>query len=202
MKSANLRPPASIRLFLYGTLKRGFPFHASHCQGALAIQPALVRGRLYRLSAGIPILEVPPESVLARATDDPLRDAEIQEHFEGLLAEACKTRGGAASGAEWHLVSGELMTFPDPVERLALLDEFEEFYVEEEVSEGDAATNTIARSKSRSVYVRVLVTATLQHGGHLPAWVYVAPGRVRGLDPVPPGPPEGVVSWKERDVPF
>lgn len=54
-----------IRLFVYGTLKRGYGNHQRYCSSAVSIEPARVWGRLYHLSAGFPALEVPEESVLA-----------------------------------------------------------------------------------------------------------------------------------------
>ncbi len=36
-----------LRLFVYGTLKRGYWNHAPFCRGALAVQEAQVRGRLF-----------------------------------------------------------------------------------------------------------------------------------------------------------
>ena len=67
-----------VRLFVYGTLKRGHGNHARFCAQAQAIEPATVWGRLYHLPAGYPALEVPPEGILAQGTEDPLGDADIQ----------------------------------------------------------------------------------------------------------------------------
>lgn len=66
--------PATLQVFVYGTLKRGGANFASYCHGALDVRPARVWGRLYALSAGYPMLAVPPESVLATGTADPAHD--------------------------------------------------------------------------------------------------------------------------------
>ena len=63
-----------LRLFVYGTLKRGYWIHDAFCRGALEIREAQVRGRLYE-GPGFPILEVPDGDVLALGTADPLADA-------------------------------------------------------------------------------------------------------------------------------
>jgi hypothetical protein len=59
-----------LRLFVYGTLKRGYWNHQRFCAQALCIEPAVVWGRLYHLYAGFPALEVPEGLILARGTAD------------------------------------------------------------------------------------------------------------------------------------
>ena len=44
-----------LRLFVYGTLKRGYWNHDSFCQGILEIRDARIRGRLYE-GPGFPLL--------------------------------------------------------------------------------------------------------------------------------------------------
>ena len=66
-----------LRLFVYGTLKRGYWNHDPFCRGVLAIQEAQVRGRLFE-GPGFPVLEVPDEDILAHGTGDPLADMGIQ----------------------------------------------------------------------------------------------------------------------------
>ena len=60
--------------FVYGTLKRGYWNHERFCRGLLSVEEAVVRGRLYELPSGIPVLEVPEADVLAHGTADPLAD--------------------------------------------------------------------------------------------------------------------------------
>ncbi|MBW1987856.1 MAG: gamma-glutamylcyclotransferase, partial [Deltaproteobacteria bacterium] len=43
-------------LFVYGTLKRGCWNHERFCRGVLSVEEAVVRGRLYELPSGIPVL--------------------------------------------------------------------------------------------------------------------------------------------------
>jgi len=49
-------------LFVYVTLKRGCWNHERFCRGVLDVQEAVVRGRLYEMPSGIPVL---PESATA-----------------------------------------------------------------------------------------------------------------------------------------
>jgi hypothetical protein len=55
-------PETILRLFVYGTLKRGYWNHQRFCAQARSIEPAVVWGRLYHLHAGFPALEVPEGS--------------------------------------------------------------------------------------------------------------------------------------------
>ncbi len=63
-------PEIILRLFVYGTLKRGYWNHQRFCTQARSIEPAVVWGRLYHLNAGFPALEVPEGLILARGTAD------------------------------------------------------------------------------------------------------------------------------------
>ncbi len=51
-----------LRLFVYGTLKRGYWNHDPFCEGVLEIRDARIRGRLYE-GPGFPLLEVPEGDV-------------------------------------------------------------------------------------------------------------------------------------------
>ena len=48
-----------LRLFVYGTLKRGYWNHERFCRGVLSVEEAVVWGRLYELPSGIPVLRCP-----------------------------------------------------------------------------------------------------------------------------------------------
>lgn len=61
-----------LRLFVYGTLKKGFWNFDRFCTRAISIEPATTWGRLYHLPAGFPALEVPESSILVTATADRL----------------------------------------------------------------------------------------------------------------------------------
>jgi len=63
-----------LRLFVYGTLKKGFWNFDRFCTRAISIEPATTWGRLYHLPTGFPALEVPESNILATGTADPLAD--------------------------------------------------------------------------------------------------------------------------------
>jgi len=88
-----------LRLFVYGTLKRGYWNHQRFCAQARSIEPAVVWGRLYHLHAGFPALEVPEGLILARGTANPLADARRQQ-------EIGTPRFGRPTG-DWDLIHGD-----------------------------------------------------------------------------------------------
>jgi gamma-glutamylcyclotransferase (GGCT)/AIG2-like uncharacterized protein YtfP len=140
-----VKTPALIDLFVYGTLKRGYWNHERFCQGVASIESAFVCGLLFETPYGIPVLTVPPETILARGTVDPVADARTQAHIElGAVAPV---------GDRAH---GEILTFDDPSERLPDIDRLESF-----------------RPGSFSVYERVLIPAFTDHGAY-PVWCYTA----------------------------
>ncbi len=143
-----------LRVLVYGTLKRGFANHDRFCHNAVDIQPATVRGRLYDLGA-FPALEVPEESILAHGTADPYADVATQARFTAEMAQHPAPRVKGRTRRGWGIISGELLTFDDPIERLPRLDRLEGF-----------------RPGGPSLYRRVLVTAFTGRPGA--AWVYVA----------------------------
>lgn len=112
-------PETILRLFVYGTLKRGYWNHQRFCAQARSIEPAMVWGRLYHLHAGFPALEVPEGLILSRGTADPLADARRQQ-------EIGTSRFGRPTG-DWDLIHGELVTFTDPQRDLPPIDRLEGF---------------------------------------------------------------------------
>ena len=72
-ESPRMNTPAMLKLFVYGTLKRGYWNHGPFCHGVLQIQEARVRGRLYE-GTGYPLLEVPEQDILAHGTLHPWAD--------------------------------------------------------------------------------------------------------------------------------
>ena len=136
-----------LRLFVYGTLKRGYRNHDAFCEGALEIREARVRGRLYE-GPGFPVVEVPREDILAHGTADPLADAATQARL------CCSPVPERAIAGAWGAVYGELLSFDDPASRLPAIDRLEGF-----------------RPGGSSLYRRVLVPATV-NGAREPAWVY------------------------------
>jgi gamma-glutamylcyclotransferase (GGCT)/AIG2-like uncharacterized protein YtfP len=136
-----------LRLFVYGTLKRGGRFHERYCQGVLSIEAASVRGRVQQLAQGYVALVVPEGTILAQGTADAAADARRQA---SVVAEA------KAADPTWSDVPGELLTFDDPQTRLSRLDRLEGF-----------------RPGAESLYRRVLLPIRRASGSSLAAWVYV-----------------------------
>jgi len=153
-----LKPNTSgmLRLFVYGTLKRGFWNHDRFCRGVLAVEDALVRGRLFETSSGIPVLQVPEEDILAVGTTNPLADVATQAHVTARLFTPQSTIiNPQYEGAPWDSVYGELLTFDDPESRLPAIDRLEGFH-----------------PGAPCLYRRVLVPVRI-NGTVLPAWLYV-----------------------------
>ena len=134
-----------IRLAVYGTLRMGEPNHDRYMRGYLSVEETTIRGRLRWLNPGIPMLEVPPEDILAIGTTDYLADAELQAR---LTAEGTGRPAPPPPVGSWDLIPAEVFTFDDPETRLPALDRLEGF-----------------RPDGRSLYRRVLLSALV--------WVYV-----------------------------
>jgi len=162
-----------LRLFVYGTLKRGFWNHDRFCRGVLAVEDAVVRGCLFETPSGIPVLQVPEEDILAVGSTDPLADVATQAHVAARMSNPEPTpdrHQENSTGAPWGPVYGELLTFDDPETRLPAIDRLEGFH-----------------PGGPCLYRRVLVPVQI-NGGVLPAWLYVVDvtGN-RGLTPLPSG---------------
>ena len=145
------RQKCLVKVFVYGTLMRGYGNHESFCRGAVNIEPAEVWGRLYRYCAGFPALVVPECTILAKGTEDPVADALLQAKIAESVngnAELVRPEG------DWDLISGDLITFGDPAIRLPSIDGLEGF-----------------RPGEDWFYERVLVLVRASKVV-LPAWVY------------------------------
>jgi len=142
-------------LFVYGTLKRGYWNHDRFCRGVLDVQEAVVRGRLYELPSGIPVLEVPEKDVLARGTADPLADVATQARFAGELASILEPVPENATAGDCGPVYGELLTFDDPETRLPAIDRLEGFHL------------------GGSCLYRRILAPVWAAGAAIPAWLYV-----------------------------
>ena len=156
------RSAKSLMIFVYGTLMRGRRNHGRYCRGALQIQEARVRGRLYQFTSDIPALVVPDEDILAHGTADPLADVGTQECFHEQLISLSHSIPGLAQPELWHLVPGELLCFDDPAARLPDIDRLEGF-----------------RPGGKSLYKRVLVLVRKDDKTMLTAWTYVAGDHLR-----------------------
>lgn len=142
-------PETILRLFVYGTLKRGYWNYQRFCAQARSIEPAVVWGRLYHLHAGFPALEVPEGLILARGSADPLADVRRQQ-------EISTPRLGRPTG-DWDLIHGELVTVTDPLRNLPPIDRLEGF-----------------RPGGHSMYQRVMV-AVLCGRTSITTWTYRMP---------------------------
>lgn len=142
-----------LRIFAYGTLKCGYWNHDRFCQGALEVNEARIRDRLYK-GPGFPVLDVPDGDVLAVGTADPLADVATQARLSGRVGSFYQLDPDRATQAAWGTVYGELMTFDDSEYRLPIFDQLESF-----------------RPGSTCLYRRVLVRATVNGACKL-AWVY------------------------------
>lgn len=136
-----------LRVFVYGTLKRGFHNHERLCQAATACHPATTWGQLYHLPAGYPALIIPDGHALALGTGNPLADARTQQNFKS--AETCRPEG------DWDTVHGEVLAFEDAESALPPLDWLEGF------TPGEPG-----------LYDRVLIQVQSQNRW-MTAWVYV-----------------------------
>ena len=154
--------PQLLRLFVYGTLKRGFWNHDRFCRGVLNIREAVVRGRLYEMHSGIPVLQVPDRDVLAHGTLDALADVATQARFSEQLASYPEPAQQSATAGDWGRVYGELLTFDDHETRLPAIDRLEGF-----------------RPGGSSLYKRVLVPVRTSEA-ELPAWLYVEGQQLEG----------------------
>jgi len=154
-----------LRLFVYGTLKRGFWNHDRFCRGVLTVEDAVVRGRLFETHSGIPVLEVPEKDILAVGTANPLADVATQAQVTARMSNPEPTPDrlpNKGTGASWGPVYGELLTFDDPESRLPAIDRLEGFH-----------------PGGPCLYRRVLVPVQVNRAD-LPAWLYVSEDPISG----------------------
>ena len=159
--------PGLLRLFVYGTLKRGYWNHETYCGSAISIEVATVRGRLYELPSGIPVLEVPDQDIITHGSVDILGDLALQRRLGGDHAGYLEWNGG-----ELQQIEGELITLPTPAVTLPPIDRLEGF-----------------NPSGICLYRRVLVPAKLSDDCFTTAWCYV---ESRGLQDAKP---TGRASW-------
>lgn len=134
-----------LRVFVYGTLKRGQRNHERFCRRKVGIEAATTRGRLYELPFGFPGLRTYERDVQAVGTTDYLADAEKQHRAFPLPKASIPT---------WDVVHGELITFDDPERRLVALDALEGYTPGE-----------------KGLYERVLIPVEVR-GKAVLAWAY------------------------------
>ena len=154
-----------LRLFVYGTLKRGFWNHDRFCRGVLTVEDAVIRGRLFETPSGIPVLMVPEEDILAVGTINPRADVDTQAHVTFRMSNPEPTPDRLqkkGTGAPWGPVYGEVLTFDDPENRLPAIDRLEGFH-----------------PGGPCLYRRVLVPVRTK-GVDFLAWLYVVGDRWTG----------------------
>lgn len=139
-------------IFVYGTLKEGYWNHEAFCSDAISIQDATVRGRLYELPSGIPVLEVPDHDIIAHGSADILGDIAMQHGIEASMPGYLE-----CNGEGWQQIEGEFITLPDPGMTLPPMDRLEGF-----------------NPDGASLYIRVLVSVKLHDQCVTSAWCYVA----------------------------
>ncbi|MDE0262304.1 MAG: gamma-glutamylcyclotransferase [Bryobacterales bacterium] len=120
------RASGRLRLFVYGTLKRGFANHEHFCQGLLDFHEAEIRGRLYD-GPGFPLLQVPGEDILAEGTGRAMHDLAVQLRAAVQVRSSSRSADRSAVTGSWDTVYGELFSFSDPEARLPAIDRLEGF---------------------------------------------------------------------------
>lgn len=143
--------PGAFRLFVYGTLKRGYWNHETYCGSAISVEEATVRGRLYELPSGIPVLEVPPSSIIAQGSLDIPTDIAVQRRLGSGPPEHAE-----CSADKWQQIEGELVSLPDPARTLPPIDRLEGFH-----------------PRGRCLYRRVLLPVRVYDERITTAWCYV-----------------------------
>lgn len=160
-------------MFVYGTLKRGYPNHEGYCTAATGVKEAAVRGALYSTLFGFPVLELPEEEILYRATGDYREDRLALERIQAGLAGRDQPPG-SGQGPFYGRARGELLYFSDSGNSLAAIDRLEGFL-----------------PGGESLYTRVIAAVRPAGGGEAEeeaAWVYVAdPAGFPGAQPLPGG---------------
>ena len=152
----------NLTLFTYGTLKTGYWNHNTFCQNAVSVEAATVRGRLYELPSGIPVLEVPAQDIIAHGSADVLGDIAMQQRLLASIPGYLE-----CGGERWEDISGELITLPNPVITLPPIDRLEGF-----------------NPDGASLYIRVLVPVRTSDECVTTAWCYVAdPATAKMLTP-------------------
>lgn len=134
----------NISILCYGSLMSGH-WNSHYCRNAANIEPATVCGRIYQLPPGYPALVVPPENIIARGTNSPVRDAKTQ--FEHNL-----TKPEFRIQTGWREVHGEMVVFNNPDRDVPPIDRLE--------------------SHPR-YYERVLLPIRQANGIIVAAWVYI-----------------------------
>ena len=77
----------TVKIFVYGTLKKGFRNHDRFCGNAVSIEPATVNGRLYDTGWGFPAMQLsrnPGDIVRGEIITIPEADLPAIDFLEGV----------------------------------------------------------------------------------------------------------------------
>jgi gamma-glutamylcyclotransferase (GGCT)/AIG2-like uncharacterized protein YtfP len=159
-----------LRLFVYGSLKRGFNNHELYCRGVRSVETACTQGNLYRLPTGYPVLALPASRFLAWGSRDALADLAAQQRLDdGAVPTGTSITNSLVPGRS--RVWGEILTFANPVDRLRAIDALEGF-----------------RPGHKSRYARVLIRVYSRLDRlEVLAWTYVAGPLAAGRRLIPTG---------------
>ncbi len=150
-----------FRLFAYGTLKQNGGHYASLCREARLLGPGLVRGRVVERPEGYPVLFVPPDTILAFATDAAGAASCSDTTAQASVPDPDTFLQPPSPPSPWTLVRGDILLFDSETPHLARLDAFEDFFI-----------------NRPSMYERVLLPVWSQ-GTLLPCWTYISPHSIR-----------------------
>jgi len=144
-------PKQPLRLFVYGTLKKGFGNHNFYCNGA-TIENAILYGKLYQ-SGGLPYASVEFEDFECIATLKNEEDYKLQEDLQ------LEVKNGFLfnSFQNTDCIKGELITF-DNWEMISKLDALEGFF------------STLEPQLNH--YTRILTTCQTAAKKEFSCWVY------------------------------
>ncbi|UZP68501.1 gamma-glutamylcyclotransferase [Desulfovibrio mangrovi] len=143
-----------FRLFVYGTLKLGGDNHDRYCRDAVAITPALLKGRIVERPEGYPTLFVPPDLIMAYGStayemDADLCGSSVPSHMSPpQYLKPC---------LPWGHVFGHVLLFHKARPYMEHLDMLEDFFLDRPC-----------------MYERVLVPVW-SIGDLLSCWTYISP---------------------------
>jgi gamma-glutamylcyclotransferase (GGCT)/AIG2-like uncharacterized protein YtfP len=138
-------------LFVYGTLKKGFPNHERFFPRCVGLEAASMAGNLFASTPFFPVMEIPPENVLMVGSLDVLADLRAAS----LSRPGARKPKGPRERARYGRVLGEVIAVEEPVSVIKSLDILEGF-----------------EPGGRSLYKRVLTLAETE-SGTVVAWAYV-----------------------------
>ena len=120
-----------LRVFVYGTLKKGFGNHSYYCEGA-KIQSAMIKGKLYQ-SGSLPYASVQFEDYECIASRKNEEDFAMQEELQSEVENGFLSFQFKDSFRDSECIKGELVTF-DNWEMISKLDSLEGFFSSDESS--------------------------------------------------------------------